>query len=100
MSRQILKKFPNTAASVGHCFPFFSLKTLGGRLIRFYLQLPLLFQFPVTRNHCGDFKEGVAPQENMLFSTYVSRFYRRKKSYFRFDIELQRQLKIIRLSQL
>lgn len=23
MSRQILKKFPNTAASVGHCFPFF-----------------------------------------------------------------------------
>ena len=88
MSRQILKHF-QTQLRLSDIVLLFFVENIGWQTNSFISNyLSLFFQFPVTRNNCGDFKKGVAPQENLCFFTYVSLFYRQKKLVY---IELQRQ---------
>ena len=100
MSRQILKHFQTQLRLSDIVFLFF-VENIGWQTNSFISNyLSLFFQFPVTRNNCGDFMEGVAPQENLCFFHLWFPFLSTKKVSLGLILSYKDSLKIIRVSQL
>ena len=100
MSRQILKHF-QTQLRLSDIVLLFFVENIGWQTNSFISNyLSLFFQFPVTRNNCGDFKKVLRLKKTSAFSTYVSLFYRQKRLSIGLILSYKDSLKIIRVSQL